>query len=57
MEKKEAEEKREKQLIDHDGRLQEISVVIKWNNIKIIGVPKEEEREKDRRYIWANHSW
>ena len=45
MEKREAEE-REKQLPDHKGMLWEISDTIKWNYIRIIGVPEEEERER-----------
>ena len=37
MENKEAEKNRDKQLLDHKGRIQEISDIIKQNNIKIIG--------------------
>ena len=46
MENKEAEKKRDKQLLDHEGRIQEISDTIKRNNIRIIGIPEEEERER-----------
>ena len=31
---------------DQEGRIRELSDEIKWNNIHIIGVPEEEEREK-----------
>ena len=45
-ENKEAEQKRDKQLLEHKGRIQEISDTIRWNNIRIIGIPEEEERER-----------
>ena len=38
-------EKKERQLLDHEGRIQEISDTIRQNNIRIIGIPEEEERE------------
>ena len=46
MESKEAEEKREKQLMDHEGRLREICDTIKQNNIRIIGVPEKKRGRK-----------
>ena len=46
MEKKEAEQKRDKQILDQEGRIWEISDTIRWNNIRIIGIPEEEERER-----------
>ena len=46
MENKEAKKKRDKQLLDHEGRIQEMSDTIKQNNIGIIGIPEEEERER-----------
>ena len=46
MENKEAEKKREKQLLDHEGRILEVSDTIKWNNIRTTGIPEEEEKEK-----------
>ena len=46
MENKEAEKKRDKQLLDHEGRIREISDTIRRNNIRIIGIPEEEERER-----------
>ena len=45
-ENKEAEQKIDKQPLDHKGRIQEISDTIRWNNIRIIGIPEEEERER-----------
>jgi len=44
MENKEAEKKRDKQLLDHEGRIREISDTIRQNNIRIIGISEEEER-------------
>ena len=49
MGNKEAEQKRDKQLLDHEGRNREISDTIKQNNIKIIGIPEKEERGGGRR--------
>ncbi|WP_147255564.1 hypothetical protein, partial [Streptomyces sp. PT12] len=46
MENKEAEKKRDKQLLDHEGRIREINDTIRRNNIRIIGIPEEEERER-----------
>ena len=46
MKNKEAEKKRDKQLLEHKGRVQEISDIIRKNNIRIIGVAEEEERER-----------
>ena len=50
MERKEAEGKREKQLMDHEGRLQEISNTIMQNDYW--GPREQRKRERgDRRYI------
>ena len=46
MENNEAEKKRERKLLDHEGRLRELSDSTKWNNIHIIGVAEEKEWEK-----------
>ena len=45
-ENKEAEQKRDKQLLDHEGKIREISDTKRRNNIRIIGIPEEEERER-----------
>jgi len=50
MERREAEEKREKQLMDHEGRFQEISDATKGNNIRITGVPNGEERGPEGKF-------
>ncbi|KAF0881040.1 LORF1 protein, partial [Crocuta crocuta] len=47
IEKEEAEKKREKLIQEHERRLQDMSDTIKQNNIRIIGIPEEEERRKD----------
>ena len=44
-ENKEAEQKRDKQILDHKERIREISDTIR-RNIRIIGIPEEEERER-----------
>jgi len=46
MENNEAEKKRERKILDHECRLRKLSDSIKLNNIRIIGVPEDEEREK-----------
>ena len=43
----EAEKKRERKLLDHEGRIRELSDSMKQNNICNKGVP-EEERERGR---------
>ena len=52
MENKEAEKNRGKQLLDHEGRIQEISDTIKQNNSRIIGIPEEEEREREGQKVY-----
>ena len=52
MESKEAEQKRERRILQHENRLRKLSDSIKCNNIYILGVPKEEEEDKgDRKFI------
>ena len=46
IENNEAEKKRQIKAKEHDLRIREISDSLKRNNIRIIGVPEEEEREK-----------
>ena len=46
MENNEAEKKRETKAKDHDIRIRELSDSSKMNNIQIIGVPEDKEREK-----------
>ena len=45
MENNEAEKKRERKILDHEGRLKELSDSTKYN-IHILGVSEEEERVK-----------
>ena len=45
METNEAGKKRETKAKEHNLRIREISDSLKRNNIRIIGVPEEEERE------------
>ena len=46
MENNEAEKKMERKLLDHKGRIKDLSDSIKQNNVHIIGVPEEEGQEK-----------
>ena len=46
MKNNEAEKKREMKAKEHDLRIREISDSLKRNNIRIIGVPEDEKREK-----------
>ncbi|KAF0887397.1 LORF1 protein, partial [Crocuta crocuta] len=46
IEKEETEKKIDKLIQEHERRVQELSDTIKWNNIRIIGIPEEEERGK-----------
>lgn len=53
-EKKATEDKRDKQFLFHEGRIQKISNIIKKINITIIGFLEEEERENSRRTNYLN---
>ena len=59
MENNEAEKKWESKQLYHKGRIRELSVSMKSNNICIIGEPEEEEQEKgaeglfEKKYIAA----
>ena len=46
MVRKEAEEKREKQLRRHEERFREINDSLRRRNIYLIGIPEEAERER-----------
>ena len=46
MENNKAEQKRERKILQNENRLRELSDSIKRNNICIIGIPVEKEREK-----------
>ena len=51
IERKETEEKREKQLRTHEERLWEINVNFKSNDIHLIEIPEDVERERATKYI------
>ena len=51
LENNEAEKKRERQLLDHERRLRELSDSRSHNNIHIIGVPAEERGEREQGYL------
>ena len=46
MEKEEAEKKRDKKIQEYEGRIRELSDTIKRDNIRLIGIPEEKERER-----------
>ena len=52
MENNESEKKGETKAKDHTTRLWELSDLLKRNNIQIIGVPEDEEREKGAECLW-----
>ena len=56
MERKEAEEKREKQLMDHEGRLREIKDATQLKNIGTTGIPEGEEREREDQKVYLSKS-
>ena len=46
MARKEAEEKRDKQLKDHEDRLKEINDSLRRQNLRLIGAPEGAERDR-----------
>ena len=52
MARKEAEEKREKQLKDHEDRLREINDSLRKKNLCLIGVPEGTERARGPEYVF-----
>ena len=56
MENKEAEKKEDEHLLDHEGKIWEISDTINQNNIRIIGIPEERERERGQKVYGGNYS-
>ena len=56
MENRVPEEKRDKQVLDQQGRVREISDATKQNSIRNTGIPEEPERERGKRYIGENYS-
>ena len=56
IENNKAEKKREIKAKEHDLRIREISDSLKRNNIRIIGVPEKEERQKRGRRVYVSKS-
>ena len=52
MARKEAEEKREKQLKDHEERLREINDSLRRKNLHLIGVPEGTKRDRGTESIF-----
>ena len=52
MARKEAEEKREKQLKDHEERLREINDSLRRKNLHLIGVPEGTDRDRGQENIF-----
>ena len=52
MAKRETEEKRDKQLKDHEDRLREINDSLRKKNLNLIGVPKAAERARGPEYVF-----
>ena len=52
MARKEAEEKREKQLKDHEDRLRELNDSLRKKNLCLIGVPEGAERARGPEYVF-----
>ena len=52
MKRKEAEEKREKQLRTHEEKLREITDSLRRKNLCIIGIPEKAERERGPQSIF-----
>ena len=51
MARKESEEKREKQLKDHEERLREINDSLRRKNLRLIGIPETTEGQRTRKHI------
>ena len=56
MENDEAEKERERKILDHEGRIRDLSDSMRYNNICIIGIPEGEERDRGRRFVSPNYS-
>ena len=54
---KKAEAEREKNISRNERALRELCDQPKWNNIHIIGVSEEEERETDGKFFWGGNCW
>ena len=54
MTKRETEEKREKQLKDHEDRLKEINDSLRRKNLHLIGVPENAKRDRGTENIFEH---
>ena len=52
MAKRETEEKREKQLKDHEDRLREINDSLRKKSLRLIGVPEGAKRARGPEYVF-----
>ena len=52
MAKRETEEKRDKQLKDHEDRLREINDSLRKKNLHLIGVPEGAKRDRGPEYVF-----
>ena len=52
MAKRETEEKRDKQLKDHEDRLREINESLRKKNLHLIGVPEGTKRARGPEYVF-----
>ena len=52
MAKKETQEKRDRQLKDHEDRIREINDSLRKKNLRLIGVPEGAERAGEPEYIF-----
>ena len=52
MAKRETEEKRDKQLKNHEDRVREINDSLRKKNLRLIGVPKGDERARGPEYVF-----
>ena len=52
MAKRETEEKRDRQLKDHEDRLREINVSLRKKSLRLIGVPEGAERARGLEYVF-----
>ena len=56
MENDEAEKRRERKLLDHKGRIRELSDSVIQNNIHTIGVQKRKRERKGQKIYLTNYS-
>ena len=55
MAKRETEEKRDKQLKDHEDRIREINDSLRKKNLCVIGGPKGAERDRGSEYVFEQN--